>query len=380
MITSTGKTILSKFLLGQTSTYASHIAIGCGAQPLLSTDALADYSAQTSMTFEMLRVPIISRGYIYEDNMDKIVFTAELPTSERYEITELALFSGGSDSIAANPSKNIFAFSNNENWEYHSASSAVAVPEVSFNLAQTSESATPNLQGDFSAPNDYLFATADNEFFNITTRLARQERPRYLNSTLMLAGNLYGTITAPVSSTPVEWTYTTDSTHLHLTNLYLQDLDKNSSEDELRLAFSLISTSTVITATPNVKILIEFLDTHNSSKKAQFQYQGTSSASNRYVVATQTLGSMYRSNDFTWDSVNVVKIYVDVDGPETYYVAFDGMRIENAPSNNPLYGMTGYTVIRNTYTDSANNPYAKPIIKNVNTSNLIEFRIGINVV
>lgn len=378
MITSTGKTILSKFLLGQTSTYASHIAIGCGAQPLLSTDTLADYSAQTSMIFEMLRVPIISRGYIYEDNMDKIVFTAELPTSERYEITELALFSGGSDSIAANPSKNIFAFSNNENWEYHDASSAIAVPEVSFNLAQTSESATPDLQGDFSAPNYYLFATADNEFFNITTRLARQERPRYLNSTLMLAGNLYGTITSGALGSL--WTYTTDSTHLHLTNLYLQDLDKNSSEDELRLAFSLISTSTATTATPNVKILVEFLDTHNSSKKAQFQYEGTSSASNRYVVATQTLSSMYRSNDFTWDSVNVAKIYVDVAGPETYYVAFDGMRIENTSSNNPLYGMTGYTVIKNTYTDSANNQYAKPIIKNVNTSNLVEFRIGIDVV
>jgi hypothetical protein len=34
MITNKGKSIVGKFLLGQTSSFASHIAVGCGAAPL----------------------------------------------------------------------------------------------------------------------------------------------------------------------------------------------------------------------------------------------------------------------------------------------------------------------------------------------------------
>jgi hypothetical protein len=39
----------------------------------------------------MFRVPISSRGYVQENGMNKIVLTAELPTEERYEITEVGL-------------------------------------------------------------------------------------------------------------------------------------------------------------------------------------------------------------------------------------------------------------------------------------------------
>ena len=35
MITNTGKSIIVKYLMGQTSTYASHIAMGCGAKPVI---------------------------------------------------------------------------------------------------------------------------------------------------------------------------------------------------------------------------------------------------------------------------------------------------------------------------------------------------------
>ena len=66
MITDKGKSIISKFMLGQTTSYASHIAIGCGATPLLSGGTLGDYSTKTALDFEMFRVPIISRGYIFE--------------------------------------------------------------------------------------------------------------------------------------------------------------------------------------------------------------------------------------------------------------------------------------------------------------------------
>jgi hypothetical protein len=391
MITNKGKSIVSKFLLGQTGTFASHIAVGCGATPLLNGGTLGDYSGKTSLDFEMFRVPITSRGYVYEDGLDKLVLTAELPTSERYEITELGLFAGGFDQSVENNSKFIFTFSDNENWEYHTTS-ATKLTTISYPLTQSSPSGSPDPLGNMLVTTGAFFASADNDFFEITSRLTRQERPRYLNSTLMIAGNLAGTIydsggvnvpTAVSSTNP--WTYTSGATHIHLTNLSLQDLDKSSSNDELRLAFSLVSKLTSpLSSTRNIRILIEFLSAHDSSVKAQFQYVGDINNTNRYIVASQTLGSMYRSNGFTWDAVNIAKIYVDVDDTpsqptDLYYVALDGMRLENASSNNPLYGLTGYSIIRNTYTDSAYTQYAKPIIKIDNTSSLIEFRLSVGV-
>jgi hypothetical protein len=47
------------------------------------------------------------------------------------------------------------------------------------------------------------------------------------------------------------------------------------------------------------------------------------------------------------------------------------MRLENLTTTNPLYGLTGYSVLK---TDGA-----LPIVKASNTSNYIEFRIAIGV-
>ena len=54
-----------------------------------------------------------------------------------------------------------------------------------------------------------------------------------------------------------------------------------------------------------------------------------------------------------------------------YYIALDALRLENVATVNPLYGLTGYSVIK---TDGA-----ETIIKSPNTSNYIEFRFSIGV-
>lgn len=99
MITNKGKTIIAKYLLGQAPAYASYIAVGCGPQPLDTEDSFGDYSAKENLDFEMFRVPISSRGYVNDDGTDKLVLTAELPTEERYEITEVGVYSAGSKSL-----------------------------------------------------------------------------------------------------------------------------------------------------------------------------------------------------------------------------------------------------------------------------------------
>ena len=101
---------------------------------------------------------------------------------------------------------------------------------------------------------------------------------------------------------------------------------------------------------------------------------------NRYFVITKQLQDLYTSANFTWNAVTVVKIYACVlsedSGPSPvpssdYYIALDALRLENTSSNNPLYGMTGYTVVKNTDGET--------IIKPPNTSNYVEFRFSIGV-
>ena len=93
MITNTGKGIIGKYMLGQAPAYASYLAVGCGPQPLQTEDVSDDFATKTNLDFEMFRVPISSRGFVNENGIDKIVLTAELPTEERYEITEVGLYS-----------------------------------------------------------------------------------------------------------------------------------------------------------------------------------------------------------------------------------------------------------------------------------------------
>jgi hypothetical protein len=128
MITNTGKSIIAKYMLGQAPSYASYIAVGCGKKPLTTGDTIPDYSNQTNLDFEMFRVPISSRGYVIEDDISKIVFTAELPTEERYEISEVGVYSAGFDPLSiANDSRTILSFTNNENWTNQNGTEIISI-------------------------------------------------------------------------------------------------------------------------------------------------------------------------------------------------------------------------------------------------------------
>ncbi len=56
---------------------------------------------------------------------------------------------------------------------------------------------------------------------------------------------------------------------------------------------------------------------------------------------------------------------------DSYFVLFDGLRIDNITSINPLYSLVGYNII------STND--GLPILKSENTNNYIEYRFGIGV-
>ena len=383
MITDAGKSIIGKYLLGQAPAYASYIAIGCGPTPLDTADIQGDFSDKTSLEFEMFRVPISSRGFVKENGIDKIVLTAELPTEERYEISEVGLYSAGSNpSAGAYDSKTVFAFTSGENWQHHTSSAATEINTF-----------TPPLDDEeddnIIAVADTVFQTnADNSIFFKTSRANRYERCRFLNNIILIQGN-DADLTISEESGPTEdhFVIESGSNHIHLTGPQV-DFSRNSPKDELRLAFSLVNKNGSSSAIPDtIRVLVDFSSTDTESGEfARFEAEinhadsGNTESSqdfetNRYFVVSKELQELYTTANFTWNAVTVVKIYacvIDAGIPsEDYYIALDAMRLENTQTTNPLYGLTGYALVKN------NN--AETVIKSPNTSNYIEFRFTVGV-
>jgi hypothetical protein len=377
MITNTGKNILAKYLIGQAPAYASYIAVGCGARPLGLGDEFDDYSEKKNLDFEMFRVPIISRGYVTEDDVSKIVFTAELPSEERYEITEVGLYSAGSNSLAgAFDSRSIYSFNQNENWEHHTESLATAIPIVYEPLDGEAQN---NI---IDQPYSVFQTNADNKIFTNIERVSRQERCRFLNNIVSIRGD-----DSDLDISEGRIVVNDGSNHIHLTGISL-NLNKNAPTDELRLSFSVVSKNGESLEDPDsVRILLEFASTDEleseNKQYAKFEINVENGSlagqqdfsSNRYVVAKKQLQDLYKSTAFTWSTVNVAKVYacVIVDGApsDDYYVCLDSLRLENVTTTNSLYGLTGYSVIKNK--DSL------AIVKSSNTTNFIEFRFAMDV-
>jgi hypothetical protein len=384
MITNKGKSIIGKYMLGQAPAYASYLAVGCGPTPLQTEDVADNFATKENLDFEMFRVPISSRGFVNENGIDKIVLTAELPTEERYEITEVGLYSAGSNpSAGAQDSKTVFAFTQGENWEYHTASSSIAIPVISVPLDANDDdiiNATGTANGVFQT-------NADNSIFYNTDRVDRYERPRFLNNTILMQGDDSDLSIDGGGSGGVDHFVVDSGNHIHLTSPNV-DFSQNSPLDELRFAFSLVNRDGTSAANPDtVRILIDFAatDSNSPSTYARFEINiedgvdGYDFATNRYFVVSKQLQELYKSQNFTWNAVTVVKIYVSIFDSlsggyfptSDYYIALDALRLENIATVNPLYGLTGYSVIK--------NDNATAIIKSPNTNNYVEFRFSIGV-
>lgn len=393
MITNTGQSILAKYLVGQAPAYASYIAIGCGAKPVsssytFSNSEMTAMKAKDSLDFEMFRVPVSSRGYVTENGQSKIVFTAELPTLERYEITEVGIWSAGSNPSAKfNDSRTIFSFNKDETWQHNNnTASPLELNEYETQL---------DLNGNITKTEKAFITNADNPTFTNPVRSKRYEGSRFLNSLIVLRGDLSEIITDPITD---RLTITDEyPEHLRLTGASL-DFDKASPKDELRLAFSLINKDSTRAVQPyDVKVLVEFAngDIHNdiNGEYARFETIINSEisdgvpnpnvdfANQRYFVSTAKFEDLNTSPGFTWKIADVVKVYVTIreKDPITenifisdkFYVGLDALRLENTTNLNPIYGLTGYSVVKNT--DSM------PIVKLANSSNHIEFRFGLDV-
>lgn len=370
MITNIGKDIIAKYLIGQTPAYASYIAIGCGPKPLTLEDSQSNHSAKKSLDMEMFRVPITSRGYVRENGQSKIVFTAELPTEERYEITEIGVFSAGSNPIVgANDSKTIFSFDQSKNWVAGESQSSIPIVYTPLDAGDIGE----NDQDDNVINVSYsVFQTnADNRLFTNSERLNRQERCRFLNNIIAIRGD-YSELSEDFI--PVSGSY------ISLNGEQFNFL-QNSPTDELRLSFSVVNKNTSSEYVPDsVRILVEFSSsaTFGEGEWARIEIDTADYdfTNNRYVVTSKQLQELTKSSaGFSWNSVNIAKIYATVikDGSPSsdYYVCLDALRLENTNTSNPLYGLVGYSVIQTSD--------GLPIIKSANKTSYIEFRFALDI-
>lgn len=387
MITNTGQSILAKYLVGQAPAFASYIAIGCGATPVSSSYIFSDnemtaMKAKESLDFEMFRIPITSRGYVTEGGVSKIVFTGELPTLERYSITEVGLWSAGSNPSANfNDSRPIFLFNKDEGWEYNGES------------LENEEEKLDNNAGVIQTILKAFITNADNPTFADDTRSSRYEGSRFLNSIIALRGDFSDIDIDPVTD---EFSLgSPTSPHIVLTGTTV-DLDKSSPKDELRLAFSVINKERDRDVQPyDVRVILEFADSdlYNDGEYARFETVISSEISDgvpnpdvdfenqRYFVSVKKFEELNKSFGFTWKSVNVVKVYAtvteknqvteEVSVSDKFYVCVDALRLENTQNLNPIYGLTGYSVVKTI--DS------EPIPKIANSSSHIEFRFGLDV-
>jgi hypothetical protein len=390
------------------------------------------------LDFEMFRVPISSRGYIKEDGLNKIILTGELPTEERYEISEVGVFSAGSNSNAgAYDSKTISAFADTENWKNNDGSSLSSPTSITTSLIDASNIITSTV--------DAIQTNSNNAAFLNTTRAARYERCRYLNNVLMLRGN-----TSHITSNGTNFTVGSNPKILQLSGQTV-DLTRNSTSDLLKIAFSLVAVDGNAATIPDVvRVLVEFVNsdgTQSAKMEAEARNEDYQLSSNRYVVIEKRLDELVYTPTFSWNTVSVIKIYtstlnefeinnkaltsdvatlttsaahgmatgnrITVTGVDStfngtytvtdvttntfsyaktatnvtsaavspvgqvevsrsgYFVALDAMRIDNVGTVNPLYGLTGYSIIQNSA--------AETIIKDPNTNNYIEFRFILDV-
>jgi hypothetical protein len=469
MITPNGKTLIGKYLLGETINYATHISVGIGEQALTSSESpnipvtavsvdganlvltvtntlgitlfrTGDYvnlagftggyadlngshqivKVSTSATvpdqyeilntkpwtagsttgtatldpiktnngimkFEAARIPVSSRGFIYDDveQVNKLSFISELLSDQRFFLTEVGLWSAGSNALAPNiDSRMILPVLFSNNFIYHTTDSTYPLPIKTTALDNGAGSGViippdvPNVTPTVVAK--IFGAYAENTIFNNPDRVRNQDAPRYLSDAIFAVGD-----SADITGT--DFTPAAGSQHVHVTNRGV-NFDNNSPDDLLKFAFSVIPTTPNVgpdfdPGFKNVYIRIEFMDSESTPVSTAYMAAEISSLEfwgSSYYVFTQRLSDLVYSNaDFTWNNISLIRIFCSVtDATDTpspnYYVIYDSLRFDNVTTANPLYAMSGYSLV--TTNDG------QPIKKLANTSSFIEFRFNLDVV
>jgi len=305
-------------------------------------------------------------GYSYNSNLfnatvftKQVSLTAEMSDTSKYDISELGLYSLGSNQFSGSgSSRMLLSFEDTEGWQYYNNSST--------SFSDVTASAAISALPIGTAPK---FCSTSDAYWLTSAVNLRQEKPRILNNGLIVPGALSN--------------YTSGTTFVSTSDyLLLQDpginLSKSSPSDEIRLAYSVINAVTTPSASPNaLYIMLEFACSDGiNNAQLMFSDSGTTVIyPNRYNVLTKNVSNFTLTSGFDWSKVTSLKIYCAIEASGTptddYAIVLDGLRFENVGTENPLYALTAYTIV--------NNETATNIAKQSNSNDLINFRLDFSV-
>ena len=387
------------FLIVEAGTGATSAGTLSTIKPTVQSGATVslDYSGKSFLDFEMLRVPIVSRGLATEDGVDMLVLGAEAPTQEKLSITEIGVYSAGTNNLVRGSQSGVLhTFANYENWELHNTATQTVVDfsgvlSTDFGATIALSSATPA-----------TYFGADRAIFENAERTSKQEKPRMYNSTLVLNGELSyitdvddldamavgtgsGNIAAGIQ----------DGRHVHLLG-QTYAFDENSSSDKIKVAFSILYKKVLPADTPNsapsyIGVIVEFsseAETENPKyARLKINKSSTQLAGSRYFAESVPLSNLEVSPNFAWSAVDTIKIYFSAfTGAEytaanlsdEYSLALDAISFENVydEEQNTSYGLVAYSTVGATKTIAGVN-YIVPIEKNINNSTLVEYKFPI---
>ena len=387
MITTNGKNIVAKYLLNQAPEFASHIAVGVGGQALPTSSSVTFASNADSLGFEVARVPVLSKGLLKEDGQEKIVFKAELPIEQRFQITEIGLYPAQNNIVAGNfDSKIVSTFSNSEPWSYsnnlNDSGTVLYIGPVPIDSVNVGDIDVSN-----SSWEDFIFINSNSPIFEYSDRINRGEPPRYLNRSMAVSGST--SVVSGVSASSSLIDISSSASYYIENNSINLNLGKNLPSDQIKLAVSVVSVArdgVESEAPDNVKIRLEFLNNVGANPPKAYVNMALynidslnpeqSLDNSRYQVITKQIGDFTTDPNFSWSAINSIRIYTCVhDGSNlenpNYIVLYDGIRFENISSYNPLYSLVAAEYIK---TLDEN-----PILKKENSTSYVEYRFGVGV-
>lgn len=305
---------------------------------------------------------------------ERMIFKGQLPVDQYYKMTEIAIYPAATNNLAQQyDSKVVAGFLATESWNIVIDNAQSIIPTISQSISTTDGDITPATFIDPETRTEAraLFVNSENDAFTFYNRKIRYEGPRFYNLGLMIAGDVisFNDDNLDVSS----------STSYVVSNDLSLDFSKNSPNDYVKIAMSVVSSSYASDPPDRTRVRIDFIDSATEGKATIKEViNGSELLSSRYYVISKQLNDFSVDENFNWSRVNQIRIYaqtVDVLGtPLDDYIVFDGIRLDNINTPNPLYGMIAYSRLGNQYESG------QPVEKIENSQGYIEYRIGVNIV
>lgn len=300
---------------------------------------------------------------------DRIIFKAQLPPDQQYRMTEVAVYPAANNQLALGyDSRSIVGFLPTEGWYYHN----VTDNAIEFITAPLSASAANSPLYENLVGGSAIFVNSDNIIFDSSIRAARQEPPRYLNRSLIVRGDMTA-FTSDSMAIPATPKYVTTTSALSL------NFSKNSPNDYIKLAVSALGVSASASVAPTkMRIMLRFIDNVGGGVATMTHIlTNTQFNVSRYQIISKQIKDFTITGSFNWSRIGAIEVYGQtVNGGGTWdgsYIIFDGLRIDNENTPNPLYGMVCYSTLQNSYNDGI------PLDKVENSQGYIEYRLGVSI-